>query len=165
MDYAIDLGRFEQLGAGFQRAPEMTMRELEAAVTEADLLIEREVQDRMPTARGLLRASVFHEETVNDTGVTGLVATPLIYAEPVELGTKPHFPPVDALIDWVKLKLGISSDKAARGAAFAIAKKISLRGTPAQYPFRDTFLALEAQVHAIFDRAAARIAAQIPGAA
>jgi hypothetical protein len=163
--YEIDLGNLKDLQAALARAPQVAREELETAVTEADLLLAREVQERMPTAHGTLRASVFHREEVSDSGVIGLVSTPLNYAVPVELGTKPHFPPVEALIDWVRVKLGVTSEKMARGVAFLVARKISVRGTAAQRPFGLTFQAEEAQVRAIFDRAAARIAARLAGGA
>jgi hypothetical protein len=58
---------------------------------------------------------------------------------PVELGTRPHFPPVDALMDWVKVKLGISSPTEARRVAFLVARKIAARGTQGAFMFRDAF--------------------------
>lgn len=161
--YEIDVQGMKELEAQLARNPRVVLEELEAAVTEADLLLEREVKENMPTAHGTLRASVFHEETVGDANVIGLVGTPLNYAVPVELGTKPHFPPVDALIDWVKVKFGISSDKEARGAAFLVARKISRVGTKEQRPFGRAFQAAESQVRAIFDRASERIAARLQG--
>lgn len=165
-EYAIGLEQLRALEGALAQAPEMVQRELLAAAAEADALIQREVQEAMPTAHGTLRASVFHEEAVTDTGVTGLVATPLVYGEPVELGTRPHFPPIEPLMDWVKVKLGIQGEVLQRAAAFAIAMKISRVGTAGQFPFRTVYERLEAQVRAIFDRAGERIAAQLtPGGA
>lgn len=164
MEYTIDFEGLKELQANLARNPAVVREELERAVTEADLLLAREVQDRMPVAGGTLRQSVFHEEEIGDTGVTGLVASPLVYAAPVEVGTKPHFPPLEPLIDWVKAKLHITGDKEARGVAFLIGRKISRVGTPAQRPFGLAFQAQFEQVHAIFDRAAARIAARLAGA-
>lgn len=46
----------------------------------------------------------------------------------IEFGTRPHFPPPDALIPWVR-RHGMPDS-----AAFAIARKIAQRGTPAS-PF------------------------------
>lgn len=165
-EYAIGLDKLQALGDAFAQAPEMVQRELLAAAAEADALIQREVQEAMPTAHGTLRASVFHDEAISDTGVTGLVATPLIYGEPIELGTRPHFPPIEPLMDWVGVKLGIQGDVARRAAAFAIAVKISRVGTAGQFPFKTVYERVQAQVQAIFDGAAARIAAQlVPGGA
>jgi len=159
--YEINVDGMRELEAQLARGPAVVIEELEAAVTEADLLLEREVKENMPTAHGTLRASVFHEERVNDEGVIGLVGTPLNYIVPVELGSRPHFPPIEPLIDWVKVKFGISGDKAARGAAFAVARKIAMRGTKEQRPFGRAFQSMEPQVRAMFDRAMGRIAARL----
>jgi len=101
---------------------------------------------------------------VSETGVIGVVGSPMNYAIAVELGTKPHFPPIEPLIDWVKAKLGITSEKAARGAAFAIAKKISMFGTVGQFPFQLASLATEENVHAIYDQAIDRIVGKLGAA-
>lgn len=162
--YEINVQGMQELQAQLARAPGVVIEELEATVTEADLLLTREVKENMPTAHGTLRASVFHEERVNEAGVVGLVGSPLSYIVPVELGTKPHFPPIEPLIDWVKVKFGISGDKAARGAAFAVARKIAMRGTKEQRPFGRAFQSFEPQIRAMFDRAMGRIAARLGNA-
>lgn len=54
------------------------------------------------------------------------VGSNLEYAPWVEFGTRPHFPPVDALKGWARRKLGDEN------AAFAIAKKIAKKGTKAK---------------------------------
>jgi hypothetical protein len=164
--YTIDYSGLQQLQANLARNPAVVREELSAAVTEADLLLEREVKENAPVGAGGaagFKGSVYHVEEINDTSVVGLVSTSVSHAVPVELGTRPHFPPIEPLIDWVKAKFGISSEKEARGAAFLVARKISRRGTQAQRPFGRTFQALEHQVNAIFDRAAARIAARLAG--
>lgn len=51
------------------------------------------------------------------------------YGVAVREGTKPHFPPIAALIPWVVKKLGIGDPKQARTVAFLIARKISKVGT------------------------------------
>jgi len=163
MHYEMDFDGLLDLQASVARNPQVVQEELAAAVTEADLLLTREVQDAMPRASGLLAQSVFHEEQVSESGAIGVVATPLIYAAPVELGTKPHFPPIEPLIDWVKVKLGITGDKEARGVAFLIARKISRVGTKEQRPFGLVFQAHESQVDEIFSRAVGRIAARMAG--
>ena len=68
------------------------------------------------------------EITVTARGLAIYVASTSHYAPYVEYGTRPHFPPLDAIRRWCALK-GIPI-----AAAFPIAKKISERGTPAQ-PF------------------------------
>lgn len=162
VEYSIDVQGLRELQAAMQRAPKMVVQELERATVEADMLLAREVSERMPKgAHGLLKQSLFHEEQVEEFGVKGLVGTPMSYAVPVELGTKPHMPPIEPLIDWVKEQLGIRSEKAARGVAFAIAIKISRRGTTGQFPFQLTFLHQQDQVQRIFAQARDRIGARL----
>lgn len=55
------------------------------------------------------------------------------YATYIEFGTRPHFPPVKPLQEWAKRVLRLS-DAEAKSAGWAIAKKISERGTEPQ-PF------------------------------
>lgn len=167
MVYTIDLQGFNELQANIARNPAVVREELEAAVTEADLLLAREVQERSPVGAGGaagFKGGVYHAEEIGESSVIGIVSTSVSYAVAVELGTRPHFPPLEPLIDWVKAKFGISGEKEARGAAFLVARKIARKGTVGQFPFGLTFQALENQVVAIFDRAAARIAARLAGA-
>lgn len=164
MFYSIDLSGMRTLQAALARNPAVVREELEAAVTEADLLLEREVSERAPVGAGGasgFKGSIYHLEEIGDSKAIGLVSTSVAYAVPVEIGTRPHFPPIEPLIDWVKAKFGISGEKEARGAAFAVARKIAARGTKEQRPFGLTFQAMSDQVNAIFDRAAARIAARL----
>jgi hypothetical protein len=58
-----------------------------------------------------------------------------VYAAPVEFGSRPHFPPVGALLLWVQKKMGAKNEKEALSIAFAIAKTIAKRGTPAAHMF------------------------------
>lgn len=159
--YSIELGNLRKLQDALRKAPQMVVEELERATIDADKLIEREVQERIPTSHGTLRTSVFSEEQVSATGVLGVVGTPLNYAIPVELGTRPHMPPIEPLMDWVKQNLSIQGEKAARGAAFAIAKKISVRGTAGKFPFQLASLATENGVRRIFDEAVERIGTRL----
>lgn len=65
------------------------------------------------------------------------------YAKYLEDGTKPHFPPVDAILQWIRVKPVIP--RAINGKlpteqqlAFLIGRKISEKGTPATNLFKDT---------------------------
>lgn len=51
------------------------------------------------------------------------------YSAHIEYGVKPHMPPVEALYNWVRRKLGLS-DKKARKVVWAIAMKIKKKGLP-----------------------------------
>lgn len=156
----IDLGGFERLAALWRAAPRIAREEVGRAMAQADLLLEREVKDAMPAASGTLRASVFGREEVSDTGAIGVVGSPLAYALPVELGTKPHFPPIEPLVDWVQTRLGVHG-REARSVAFLVARKIARKGTDAAHAFQGAFEREETAVRRIFEAALGRIAERI----
>ena len=61
--------------------------------------------------------------TVTDDNVVAIVEANAEYASYVEWGTRPHFPPVDALKDWAAKFLGDEK------LAFIVARAIAQRGT------------------------------------
>jgi HK97 gp10 family phage protein len=90
----------------------------------------------------------------NRQNLTSRVGSEVEYAPYVEYGTRPHFPPIEAIKRWVHLKLKVKLDKIERkvtgnkwakklkkiarldakeeGVAWAIAKNIAKNGTRAQ---------------------------------
>ncbi len=74
------------------------------------------------------------------------------YAEYVETGTRPHMPPVKALLLWVKLKFGAQDEKSALGIAWAVAKTIAKRGTQGHWMFARAFRRLEPMLQGILER-------------
>jgi HK97 gp10 family phage protein len=73
------------------------------------------------------------EMDVDEDKEEGTVGTNIEYAIYVEYGTKKHFPPVDALKEWAKKKLGNEN------LAFAVAQSIARKGTRAQPFLRTAF--------------------------
>lgn len=126
------------------RAPEVMSQEMLRAVTEADLLLKGDLQQRLPKGAGGLSGgagivgSLFTEEQVLDDRVLGAVASPLAYAEWVEIGTRPHMPPSEALHEWVRVKLGITDEKEIEETAERIAWKIARYGTGADFSWAET---------------------------
>jgi len=163
MNVPMEIDGWQALDAAWRQAPEMVREELLAAVTEADQLLEREVKDKTPTATGVSRASIFSREQALESGAIGVVGTALPHVAYVELGTKPHFPPVEALEDWVRAKLRISDEKKIHGVALAIARKIAVRGTLGVGMFHRTWAQQQAGVLRIFAAAQIRIAARLAG--
>jgi hypothetical protein len=164
LDIRIALQSAEALAAAFEQAPEIVEDELYAATWEASLYLQREVQERTPVGvggGGGLKGSIAAREPGRlADGVIGAVATSLAHAVPVELGTKPHMPPVKPLEDWARIKLGLDP-KEAKGAAFAIGRKIAREGTEGAFMFTETFDEGEGQVQAIFGRALERITSRM----
>jgi hypothetical protein len=154
----VEAFNVERVAAMFEASPRIMAEELLAAMTEVDLHLQREVADRTPTAYGTLRDSIFSEERIQGDGVLGVVASPLTYAEYVEVGTKPHFPPLEPLRDWVRVKFGLTDETEIRGAAFRVARAISIRGTLGVGMFNRAFAANKAQVERRFEMAVDRTA-------
>lgn len=149
----------------WRRAPEMCRQELTAAMLEAELLLQREVKELTPVGvgGGGLRGSItaLNPRAVGDS-VIGVVGSPLNYAEPVEVGTRPHFPPLEPLEDWVRQKLDVAEEEVP-GVALAIARKIAARGTVAVGMFHRAFAANRAQVARMFQAATRRIVVRLGG--
>jgi hypothetical protein len=81
------------------------------------------------------------------------------YAAAVETGTAPHFPPSEALLLWVKKKLGVSNDKDAKAVAFLVARAISKRGTPGAHMFDATLEQLGREAPSILEAEVAKACA------
>jgi hypothetical protein len=171
MDIALTLSGLSEIESLWRRAPEIAERHLRKAMEESLLLLQREVVDATPTgAHQLLRKSIVAEpvETlaegllgaVDVADRTGKYGSVLNYAVSVELGTKPHMPPVQPLIDWVKAKLGQKGSEA-KGTAEAIRWKIYHRGTEGAHMFGKTMEQQRAYVQGLFDRAVAGIVREL----
>ena len=153
----------DALRRGFAQAPDMTRRELLVAATDATMLVEREVKDSIPRgATGLTAESISSDAFSTPVGVIGLVSSSQASAAFLELGTKPHMPPVEALIPWVRAVLGVSA-KRAPSVAFLVARKIAKKGTKPKKYFERAAAATEGQVLRMFENAAARVAAGVTG--
>ena len=163
----IDASELLDFASLMQRAPEITRRELTAAATEGSLLLEREVKEATPVGiggGGGLRGSIAAQApVVLGDQVIGVVGTALAYAVPVELGTKPHFPPVQPLKDWVRLKLDIQDEEEIEDVAWRIARKIAVRGTEGAHMFEHAFEANRGAVARMFEAAHGRIVQQLGG--
>lgn len=154
--------RSEKARRALSRGPEIYVEEMTAAVTEGSLLLEREIKELTPTSgAGTTRESIGAlPVTISGAAVAGGVGTSIAHALPLELGSRPHWAPIEPLEDWVRRKLGLRGDEAksaARGVRFKIAKK----GTKGAFMFRDGAKATEPQILSIFERAADRANARI----
>jgi hypothetical protein len=155
----------DTLQRGFEQAPELTDQVLTGATTEVVMLLERELKEAMPRgATGITAGSITGDVFSTPAGVLGVVGSSQPAATFVELGTKPHMPPVAALVPWVRSVLGLA-EKEARNVAFLIARKIAKRGTRAQRPFARTLEANTRQIERTFEDAADRLASQLGGPA
>lgn len=168
MSAAVRIDVPTSIAGAWRQAPEIVEEELLRAVLEGELLLQREVVERAPAGvggGGGLRGSIQADTpTIGANTVEGTVGTPLVYAPAMELGTKPHKPPVAPLIPWVKQVLGLA-DKEAERAAEAISWKIARHGTQGAFMFQKALDANRQQLARILEAAGPRILARLAGAA
>ncbi len=164
MSLHLTFAGLDALQRGFAQAPEVTRRELLVSMTQGTLLMQREVKDALPRHTGMTAASVASDAFATAVGVIGTVGSSQPSATFLELGTKPHMPPIDALVPWVKAVLGVDP-KRARSVAFLVARKIARKGTKPKRYFELAAAATEGQVLRMFEDAAGRIAAHLAGTA
>jgi hypothetical protein len=134
-----------QLAAAWEREPEITRQRFEQFMHGATLYVEGEIKERTPHAFGTLRESFSSQVTSAADNVIGVVGSPLNYAVPVELGTKPHFPPVAAIQEWVEQKMALRGPEA-RSVAYLIARKIAVRGTKGAFMVQHAFEAAKPEL-------------------
>jgi len=129
---SVDFSDLKRLQKAFKASPEIASKDLQTWMTGAVAYLQGEVQKRTPTSHGTMRASIIGNvrRLDNGVGVEGVIGSSLGYMAPLEMGTKPHMPPVAPIEDWVQQKLGLK-DKEARRAAWGIALRIARFGTPA----------------------------------
>ena len=163
MNLSMSLGDLQAFARGLRDAPEYTDRVLQEAMTEATLLVQREWQENLPRVSGLTARSITSDVASTPAGVLGVVSSSQPSALFLELGTRPHMPPVAAIEPWVKAVLGIREPKEVKRVAFLVARKIAREGTPAQHPMARAVQSTEGQVIAMFERAAAKVVAHLVG--
>ncbi|WP_293222311.1 hypothetical protein [Ottowia sp.] len=160
----LSLSGLDALVRGLAQAPEFTHRELLVTMTEATLLVEREAKENTPRVTGMTAASIASDSFSTPVGVIGTVGSSQPTLTFLELGTRPHMPPVEALEPWVRAVLGVEP-KRARSVAYLVARKIARKGTKAQRPLDKAIAATDGQVLRMFEDAAGRVAAHLAGGA
>ena len=111
-----------------QRKMDQTARDLSGtptveAMRDATLVVVRAARQNAPVDTGRLRASIMPEVVQRDKVVMGIVGSPVVYAPYMELGTRPHWPPLKALEVWARRHGTV---------AFVIARAIAKKGTRAR---------------------------------
>lgn len=162
----LDTSALSKYAKYLKQAPRIVHEEVSRSMSEALMLLERETKENTPVgAHGLLRGSIFSVTHLRGQGVeiSGEVGSPLNYAVPVELGTKPH--PISregqaALRDWVEKKLGVDSSRS-ESVAFLVARKIAKHGTKGAKMLQTAFEKNNGQVVGILKSAIPRIAARL----
>ncbi|WP_395672101.1 hypothetical protein [Inquilinus sp.] len=158
----LDMSEVVAVAQAMQVAPELVDAHFLPAVLEATFLAGREIVERTPRgAHNALALSIQpREPEIGVDSIVGVVGTPLAYAEPVEVGSRPHMPPLQPLMDWVKAKLGKPAAEV-EPIAQAIRWKIYHHGTKGAFMFRDGLKAVQPQIERIMGEAARGLIADL----
>ena len=165
MQVSINVDAALVISRAWATHPDLVMEELEQAMGSSLVYLQGQVVERSKIRPGDAHEGLVTGHLARSFGITtqvfmdavfGEVNNPLTYALPVELGTRPHFPPLDPLINWVEAKLGLYGDDA-EGAARGIQRKIGRFGTPGRFMARDALAFGRDSVAQEFSDAAERI--------
>lgn len=138
------------------QGPKMVM-----AMGRAALLVTRTARQLAKVDTDRYRASIVPEVIIRDDTVIGIVGTNVAYAPFVVFDTKPHWPPLEPILEWVKRtkiagtystktrrRVGRRRDKEKEDlqVAWAIARKISREGTKGDYSLPNAVKNNEARI-------------------
>lgn len=156
----IDLTEVAKLAKKYGRGPEVVERETGRTMKGATEFAARKVQFHTPVgATQDLKKGVEPIVTKIKGGFEGRVTVTgrgMGYAEFVEFGTRPHWPPVEPIRLWVLRKLGVPAEEVP-GVAFLVSRKIARVGTPAQRMFEQGWIEAEPKVMSLFNVMAYRV--------
>lgn len=171
MNITLNLSDAHALASAWITAPAVVIDELETAMGNATLYLEGQAKERTPTDLGALRNAFTSTVWAFSDAVFGRVSNPLSYAVPVELGTKPHHPPLAPLISWAERHPDFAQhfERQADGVTFidfeaaarAIQRKIGRFGSPGHGMLRFALLDGQDTIRAEFSEAVQRIVARL----
>lgn len=104
-----------------QREMDRVARELHGdpmveAMRDSTLYVTRDARRLSPVDMGVLRASIVPEVSSSGKEVRGVVGSDKKHAPFMEFGTRPHWPPISALVTWAR-RHGTSAYLVARAIA------------------------------------------------
>lgn len=162
MDLRLSVDQAVEISGAFAAAPAIVLDELEKTMVDLMGNLERETKEGTPNDSATLEKAFILDvrSDVDVDMVIGTLSNPLAYALPVELGTKPHFPPFKPILSWVERKLGLSGDEA-ENRAYAIQHKIGRYGSQGKFMARNALLNQRESIAVGFADCAGRITARI----
>lgn len=168
-DWELELRQLKETQAELTRiAKDLVGPPMVEATRDATLLVQRGARQLAHVDTGRWRASITPEVRVQGSDVVGVVGSNLKVAPFIHEDTRPHWPPIAAILAWVHRK-GIggtpqgggrikrASATTEAGIAFLIARRISQRGTKGDKAITTALDQAQGQIVSIFARAVARI--------
>ena len=130
----------------------------------SSLYLERSIVQKIDSMnkvdRGDLRKSITHAVKTLPNGVRCNIGTNLEYAIYVHEGTKPHYPPVQPIREWVRRKLKPAKEDLNR-ITYMVIQKIGKKGTDPNPFLKEVFDEKEMKVRTEFAKAIARVARSV----
>ena len=163
MNFSISIGDLDTYARGLREAPAQTQKILESAMTQATLRLLHDVTENTPKVTGITASSFASDVFSTPAGVLGVVSSSQPSAVYIELGTRPHMPPAEAMEPWVRAVLGIRDPKEVKQVAFMVARKIAKHGTEPQRPLERATISAKSEIIAMFKNAADQIAVVLAG--
>jgi len=131
----IELKNFDEFSKNLGKAKEYMFVALNEALRKAGDLLTPKIREATPVGatHKLRNVTVYQilgktEDMRCEIRQSAFSSTGFPYGVAVRHGTRPHFPPIEALIPWVRAKLAVSEERV-RSVAFLVARKISRVGT------------------------------------
>lgn len=100
----IKVDSYRQAAAGVRKTAKRFGRNVRMAAYGAARQTVPQVRKNMPVAFGELRKSVHAERGKAKAKTAARVVADAPHAAPVETGSRPHWPPLEPLVRWVKLR-------------------------------------------------------------
>lgn len=151
MDFEMKVSGLEELLK--KCSPTILEKPLRQFFRDALSAIERETKTRTPVDTGRLRASINSKIDTRPVPLWGRVETNTFYAPYVEFGTRPHFPPPNALAGWAN-RHGLGE------YTFVICRAIARRGVQGRHMFEKGLETAKSGIEAFAAKAAAEIEAR-----
>lgn len=121
------------------------------AMRQATLGVTRDARKLAPVDVGRLRSSILPEVRRMNNVITGVVGSNVQYAAAMELGSRPHWPPIKALEVWAK-RHGMNP--------YLVARAIARRGTAPRRYLQGAFEQNKPRIVRLFGDAVSRIVTQ-----
>jgi hypothetical protein len=160
--YEVEIKGLEEQIKRLNAYDENSTKELTTAMNQSVVTLESAIKPLVPVYRGRLHGSIASEVKQEGVGsIVGKVGSTLKseeYPAVMEFGRKPGaaFPPIEPLMRWVHLVLGVPNEEA-RGVAFVVGRKIARKGIKGHFFMKKGFEASKAQIVDYFEQALKRI--------
>ena len=118
------------------------------AMRDATMVVTRAARINAPVDTGRLRASITPEVVRQSNVVRGIVGSNVKYTPYMELGTRPHWPPIAALEVWARRH---------HTTAFLVARAIARRGIKARRFLQRALMENRNKIGEIISRTVGRI--------